>query len=279
MRVVVLASGSSGNAVVVESSARVLLDAGIGPRALERTLAASGLDPSRPFDGIVATHEHGDHFGGAEKLARALGCPVFAHDGITGARLRRRHDVRPYEIGRPFCVGDLELTAVTVPHDAPQVALRVATPDFAVGYATDVGRVTDALVDLLGACDAALVEANHCTELLRQGPYPPHLKARISSGLGHLSNREVADLAARLEGSRLRGMLLGHVSRANNTADRALATVRARAPWLDVDLVEQGEVRELRRPPPAAPGARARAWGQLALPFGPVGRAGHSRPV
>lgn len=279
MRVVVLASGSSGNAVVVEAGVRLLVDAGLGPRALERALTASGLDPSRRFDGIVATHEHGDHFGGAEKLARMLGCPVWLHEGIVAARLRRRADVRGFAPGEPFVVGDLSISACEVPHDAPQVALRVESGEWSFAYATDVGHVTPALEDLLGASDAAIVEANHAVDLLRTGPYPPHLKQRIASGRGHLNNDDVARLAASLAGSRLASLLLGHVSRANNTPERALATVRAKAGAIAVDLVEQGEVRELARPAPTGRRHRAPPLGQLSLPFEPNRRAGHSGAV
>src|SRR5690606_24605997 len=100
---------------------------------------------------------------------------------------------------------------------------------YAFGYVTDAGHVPRDLPAFLGACDLALIEANYCPELLHLGPYPPRLKRRVSGGSGHLANHEAAELASVLRSSRVRKLLLGHVSRANNTPDRALLAVQARA--------------------------------------------------
>lgn len=280
MRAFVLGSGSSGNAVLVEGSGtRVLVDAGIGPRAVLARLVEFGLaraedhclgqsarrDPAlrpnrpRPFDAIVATHEHGDHFGHAASLARAFDVPVYLHHGIAGERVRRKVEVRTYDAKKPFRIGGLMVEAEAIPHDAPQVAIRVSDVDGAFGIATDVGRVTGNLVGLLATCDAALVEANHCPEMLAFGPYPTRLQERVRGGLGHLSNEETADLARRLVGSRLGRLWLGHLSRTNNTPERALATVAPCARGITVSAVAHGESELLtfRRTRPA----------QLGLPF------------
>ena len=263
VRVFVLGTGSSGNALLVESAGtRVLVDAGIGPRKTEARLAQLGVDFSDArIDAVVATHQHGDHFGEIARLARAFSATIYLHRGIDADPVRKRFDVQVYEPGRPFRVGTLVVEAEHVPHDAPQVALRVAEDGggAALGVAPDVGRVTPGLARLLAGCDAALVEANHCTEMLAWGPYPERLKRRVSGGLGHLSNVQTADLAARLSGSRLTRMWLGHLSRANNTPERALEVVASAARTIDVAVLPHGAVCELdvRRTRPA----------QLALPF------------
>ena len=213
MRAFVLGSGSSGNSLLVEADGvRILVDAGLGPRALEARLAALGVElRPRGIDAIIPTHHHGDHFGGVEKIARALGCPVFLHAGIHAPGLRARFDVREYAMDHAFRVGPVEVLAAQVPHDAPQVALRVASAGHAIGIATDVGRVTPALTALLSSCDVALVEANHCSEMLAFGPYPTRLRQRVAGGLGHLSNVQTAEVAARLVGSRLGHLYLGQI--------------------------------------------------------------------
>jgi len=266
LRAFVLGTGSSGNALLVEAEGvRVLIDAGLGPRALAARLAALGVelfrgDGALAIDAIVPTHQHGDHFGGVEKVARAVGCPVYLHAGIPSPRVRSRFPVREYTPGRPFHVGSLELLAEHVPHDAPQVALRVASREYAFGVATDVGRATPALSALLASCDAALLEANHCSEMLAFGPYPPHLRHRVAGGLGHLSNDQTAELAARLVGSRLGRIYLGHLSRSNNTPERALETVARAAPRMTVSALAHGSVCALD--------VRRSTSFQLALPFG-----------
>lgn len=265
MRAFVLGTGSSGNSLLVEAEGvRILVDAGLGPRTLEARLAALELELDRGpgqlgIDAILPTHHHGDHFGGVEKIARALKCPVYLHAGIHAPRVRARFEVRPYAVGRAFRIGSLEVTAEHVPHDAPQVALRVACANHALGIATDVGRPTHDLTTLLASCDVALVEANHCSEMLAFGPYPTHLRHRVSGGFGHLSNAQTAELAHKLMGSRLGRLYLGHLSRANNTPERALETVASAAPRINVSVLPHGSICALDI-------RRSRAF-QLALPF------------
>ena len=264
MRAFVLGTGSSGNSLLVEAEGvRILVDAGLGPRVLETRLAALGVTLDRgpgqlAIDAIVPTHHHGDHFGGVEKIARALGCPVYLHAGSRRRGSARASRCASIAIGRRFRIGSLEVTAEHVPHDAPQVALRIASKEHALGIATDVGRPTQGLTALLASCDAALVEANHCSEMLAFGPYPMRLRQRVGGGLGHLSNAQTAELAARLVGSRLGRIYLGHLSRSNNTPERALETVASAAPRMDVSVLPHGSVCALDV-------RRSKAF-QLALP-------------
>jgi phosphoribosyl 1,2-cyclic phosphodiesterase len=262
MRAFVLGSGSSGNSLLVEAEGvRILVDAGLGPRMLEARLAALGVAlMPHGIDAILPTHHHGDHFGGVEKIARALGCPVYLHPGIHAPRVRSRFDVRDYAMGRSFRIGSLTVLAEHVPHDAPQVAVRVASANHAIGYAVDVGRCTPTLTSLLASCDVALLEANHCTEMLAYGPYPTRLRHRVSGGLGHLSNTQTAELAAKLVGSRLGQLYLGHLSLSNNTPERALETVATAARRMKVAVLPHGSVCALDI-------WRSKAF-QLALPFG-----------
>ncbi len=242
MRAFVLGSGSSGNALLVESGeTRVLVDAGVGPHEIEARLAQLG-GALLPIDAIVVTHHHGDHFAQLDRLARALGAAVWVHGGVDLGRLARPIEARTYRIGARFRVRDLEIASERVPHDAPHVALRLAARERALGVAVDVGHVTRELVSLLASCDAAIVEANHCSELLAYGDYPQHLKRRVASGWGHLSNRGAADLASRLVGSRVTRLWLGHLSRANNEPSRALDVVSSAARRIAVDVLPHGAV-------------------------------------
>jgi phosphoribosyl 1,2-cyclic phosphodiesterase len=247
MRVWFLSSGSSGNAAVVEASGvRLLVDAGLGPRSCAARMRELGADLfPRGVAGIVVTHHHGDHIAHLEPLARALRAPVYLHSGISAARVRARYDVRAYPRRGAFSVGPFVVRAEPVPHDAPQVALSIAAGSLRFGIATDLGRATDSACGLLAECDEALIEANHCSEMLLAGPYTPRLKMRIGSDVGHLSNDQTAALVARLAGTRLARVWLGHLSRVNNTPARALACVRARARGVEVGVVEHGVSRLL----------------------------------
>jgi phosphoribosyl 1,2-cyclic phosphodiesterase len=266
MRIWLLSSGSSGNAAIVEAAGgRLLIDAGIGPRVAATRMRQLGGDLfPRGVDGIVVTHQHGDHIAHLEPLARALRVPVYLHAGITALRARRRFDVRPYVAGEPFDVGPFQVCAAAVPHDAPQVALRITAGGLSFGLATDLGHVPAALAAFLGACDEALIEANYCPLMMRDGPYPPHLQRRVTGNFGHLANDQCAALAASLVGTRVARVWLGHLSRVNNTPALALATVRAKAQGLDVQVIHHGVAQLLEIK--AGSGSRPQA-SQMALRF------------
>jgi phosphoribosyl 1,2-cyclic phosphodiesterase len=276
VRVFVLGSGSSGNSLVIESDgARVVIDAGINPTAASEILRALGTElfvlsergrgaseNGGPI-GVVVTHEHGDHIAKLPPMLRALRAPAFLHAGILAPRVRARFDVRPYGPGVPVRLGPFEIEAFEVPHDARQMALRIRAGGRMFGLATDLGLVPAGLSQFLGECDTVLVESNHCPSLLEAGPYPFHLKRRVRGGRGHLANEQTAELVRRFSGTRVARVLLGHLSRVNNTPDLALSVVRARAGGIPVDVIPHGspctfEVRASR----TAITAR-----QLELPF------------
>jgi len=268
MRVWLLSSGSTGNAAVIEAGAghggaRLLVDAGLGPRACAARMRRLGADlfPAGVV-GIVVTHHHGDHIGHLEPLVRALRVPVYLHDGIAASRIRARYDVRAYARRGSFSIGPFKVRAEPVPHDAPQVALSIAAGGVRFGIATDLGHVPPHLVDLLGECDEALVEANYCDELLRQGAYPLRLKTRVGGDLGHLSNDQTAALVRQLTKTRVGRLWLGHLSLSNNTPRRALDCIRPHARGLHIEILEHGVPRllELKR--------GTRAMTQLGFGFG-----------
>jgi phosphoribosyl 1,2-cyclic phosphodiesterase len=246
VKLFVLGSGSSGNCLVLESDGeRLLVDAGMGPlRATERMRAlGADLVTARPALGLFVTHHHGDHAAHALPLARALRAPVFAHAGVPLAS-RKRVEVRPYAPGRPVHLGPFEVEALVIPHDAPHVALRVSAGGRRFGIATDLGRVTRELRQLLQGCDLVMLEANHCPAMLEAGPYPPRLKRRVAGPLGHLTNEQAADLAAALEDTRVSRLVLAHLSRTNNSPERALAAVGKRLRRLPFEALV-GEPRKL----------------------------------
>jgi phosphoribosyl 1,2-cyclic phosphodiesterase len=247
VKLFVLGSGSSGNCLVVEAEGeRLLVDAGVGPmRAAERMRALrADLVTSKPALGVFVTHDHGDHSSHAYPLARALRAPLFAHAGIPFVS-RKRVEVRTYRPGKTVTVGPFEIEALVIPHDAPHVALRVSAGGRRFGIATDLGHATRELRTLMQGCDLVMLESNHCPQLLESGPYPPRLKRRVAGPLGHLANEQAADFAASLEDSRVSRLVLAHLSRTNNSPERALAAVGKRVRRLPVEVLLNGEPRQL----------------------------------
>lgn len=231
MRFAVLGSGSSGNALVVRAgNTLVLVDAGFSGRDMERRLGLLGVAPSE-IQGIVVTHDHGDHTRGMGVFARRHGTPLHLTDRtreacaklLTGAEV-----IHLYRPGRPFSVGDVRVEPFITVHDAADpvgVALADECTGLRLGVATDLGRPTAQIRHALSGCDFLILEANHDEVLLANAPYPWSVKRRIASSHGHLSNEAAARFAVELLHPRLAGVLLAHLSNESNRPDVALKVV------------------------------------------------------
>jgi phosphoribosyl 1,2-cyclic phosphodiesterase len=254
MKISVLGSGSTGNAVLlVANGTRVLVDAGMSAREIVRRMAMLGED-ANSLDGILVTHEHGDHSGGLRVLIRDLDCPVFISAktrdayvcesrrvGIANDEPRKRADAlrdQAVEIdsGRDFQIGKIDFHPFTVPHDAVDNFGFTATHDgVKVATLLDFGHVTTLITERLRGCAAIVIESNHSRDMLKTVEhYPWELKQRILSRLGHLSNEDVAEWLLDGFDGQAQHLVLAHLSqRANNpylakiTAETAL---RERAP-------------------------------------------------
>ena len=229
MRVTVLASGSGGNACVVESGqTRVLVDAGLSARELERRMAARGIS-AETIHGVFVTHEHNDHSSGALVFSARWDCPIFTTSG-TAAALDLDGDLfSPFvrvEAGREGRVGSLDFRALAIPHDANEsVAYAFEDTSARLVVASDLGRVQEDFLEFLRGATTLLLEFNHDEDMLRDGPYTWPLKQRISGGWGHLSNRQSAEAVRRSSGPLLKRVLATHLSRTNNAPPLALAAL------------------------------------------------------
>jgi phosphoribosyl 1,2-cyclic phosphodiesterase len=220
MKVIVLASGSAGNATLFESGGtRVLVDAGIGPRTLAKKLQEAGADPP---SAIVITHAHQDHVGHCLRLSRWLKIPVYASEATARCEaLRGREQVRVFSPREPFAIGALTVSPLPLPHDAAQVSLVLSDGARRAAICTDLGEVPPDLSAHLAGVSIALIESNHDAEMLRRGPYPAFLKRRIGSAKGHLSNAQARPLLRALS-RETHTVVLMHLSTTNNTLALAL---------------------------------------------------------
>jgi phosphoribosyl 1,2-cyclic phosphodiesterase len=230
IRAAALASGSAGNAFLVEANGcRVLVDAGLSTDAIGRALGTVGLHP-RTLAAILLTHEHDDHARGAGPLSREFGIPVFANAAAAAAvgGAVEGAEVRIFDAKSAFEIGPFTVTAFPVPHDAAApVGFTLETAQRRVTIATDLGSVGECLETHLAAADLAILESNFDLRLLSVSAYPWFLKNRILSGRGHLSNDDAARVLARTAASRVRTICLVHLSEVNNLASLARDTVKA----------------------------------------------------
>lgn len=230
VRVSALASGSSGNAFLVEAGgARLLFDAGLNAGMLEYYLKQRGVLASQ-LSAIFVSHEHIDHLRGAGTLARRYRLPVVASEGtfLAGERqfgfLREKVIQRP---GRDICVGEVLVRSFAVSHDAAEtVGFWIEVDGRNIVICTDLGCETASIREPLEAADLLVLEANHDVQRLWRGPYPFPLKKRVASPRGHLANTEAARLVSELSrDGKPRTVWLAHLSAANNTPALALDTV------------------------------------------------------
>lgn len=228
MRVTILGSGSEGNALLLESDlGSVLVDAGLSFRKLTQRFAALGRSMPADIRAVIVTHSHGDHAAHASTYATRLGCPVKAAEQTLNAiRLRPAARSEAFTIGKPFVVAGIEIWSQSVPHDAPQVALRFETEQTSVGLVTDLGRVPRELGSFVSGCETLLLESNHDPEMLAGGPYPTVLKRRVGGARGHLSNGQAGDLLAALDAAPRRVVLM-HLSETNNSPALARSSAEA----------------------------------------------------
>lgn len=230
VRVHSLASGSSGNAVLVQSgSTHVLIDAGVGIKQLSTALSRCGV-PAQGLAAILITHEHSDHVSGAGPLARRMSAPLVANRATLQAVLARDEigcETQPLATGETIRIGALEVRSFPISHDAVEPAGYILDcGSVRVTYATDVGQGSESIQEALRGANLVVLESNHDSEWLQRGPYPAEMKARVASNLGHLSNRQCAEiLAARAEDDGPFCVWLAHLSRVNNSPSLARRSV------------------------------------------------------
>jgi phosphoribosyl 1,2-cyclic phosphodiesterase len=224
----ILGSGSTGNGIWVHGDEGLLVDCGFSVRTALTRLRQLEVDAQR-IRGIVLTHEHSDHAGGAGRVARHLGVPVIGSPGTLEAlRDRKGYERIPLRPGDDLGFHGFDLRLFPVRHDAAEpVGVQIAHGGKRIGVLTDTGAWDPSIQRMLTDLDAVYVESNHDQDMLTNGIYPEPLKHRIRGGHGHLSNDACAALLSTIVTKRTRRVVLGHLSLHNNTPQLALATNHA----------------------------------------------------
>ena len=251
-RLIPLGSGSAGNATLFCTPGfHLLIDAGLSCRALETRMREVGFDPDR-LDAILLTHEHQDHVRGAERFSLRHSTPVVGSRRALEAMNRSPVHFNEWVslvAGAPLDISGARVEAFPVSHDAAEpFGFVIEGEGVRVGFVTDLGAVTGVVIEKLTDCDALLVESNHDSRMLQEGPYPRHLKDRVSGTRGHLSNDETATLLEEIGHSRLHSVILAHLSENNNRPELAMA--RARRSLADVEdvRISVAEMRSVSAP-------------------------------
>ena len=235
LRIRNLASGSAGNATLVEvrgslHTTRLLIDCGVRPAELERRLHRCQLSIA-DLDAIFITHEHSDHVGHVRTVAERHPMPLWMSDGTRRACEAHTWKLQPDQLrlardGEPVVVQDLALHPFTVPHDACEpLQLRCTDGDRVLGVVTDLGHVSRHVTESLQQCHLLYLETNHEPSWVQRSQYPEFLKRRILGDQGHLSNAQAADLLRQVSHARLGTVIAAHLSERNNHPDQARAAL------------------------------------------------------
>lgn len=227
-RICTLASGSGGNSVLLSDCGRhILIDMGISLKKTSSSLAQLGLSVN-DLSAILITHSHSDHISGLNTLCKRHSIPVLsskqAANGIVSACPEAKRNLLVFQEGSAFDLKGFGITSFPTPHDSEgSVCYRIACSCGDVGIMTDLGYVPPKILEGMEGVRAIVIEFNHDVNRLAMGPYPYHLKQRILSDRGHLSNEAAGEAARWLAQRGTTGFILAHLSKENNTPQLAYA--------------------------------------------------------
>ncbi len=226
-----LYSGSSGNSLFIETNnTRLLVDAGVSSKKIENALLDMNIEPST-LDGILVTHEHTDHVQGLGTFSNKFNLPVFVNQETLDAMPKQRdkissNNIKTFKVTDKFSIGDLDIKPFSIPHDAANpCGFNIWNGSKKISIATDIGHMTDNILNNLEESLFILLEANYDPEVLRCSSYPFPLKARIAGPTGHLSNEIAGKTISHLMSSGLKNAMLGHLSKESNFPELAYQTV------------------------------------------------------
>ncbi|PKN75398.1 MAG: MBL fold metallo-hydrolase [Candidatus Cloacimonetes bacterium HGW-Cloacimonetes-2] len=230
----VLASGSKGNSLVVRTAdSAIILDAGISVKRIVAALERLSI-PLEQIRGVILSHDHSDHSSGVGALSRKLKIPVFITEityDYVNHRLGNLYDrLRIFNTGESFELGDIVIEPFRSNHDAVDSAnfnfYQLNNSNAKLSVATDLGYPTMLSVARMEGSTSLVLESNHDEQMLIDGPYEWHLKQRVKSNLGHLSNKQAVGLITRIHHPGLKNLVLAHLSETNNRPELARSTMQ-----------------------------------------------------
>ncbi len=244
-RLCVLASGSAGNSLFIESGAiRLLVDAGISCKVLTSRLAVLGVDIAS-INGILVTHEHADHVSAVRVIQKKHNIPLYANsptiEGVERLKDMEGLKWQVFSTGAEFNIGTVKVKTFSVPHDCyDPVGFVLSSEGISVAIVTDIGMPTSLVRECLKGCRAIVLEMNHDEGMLRDADRHWSLKKRILGRQGHLDNAKAAELLAEVAGPELKWIIPAHLSSDCNTAamvSASLAKVLSRVGRQDIQVV------------------------------------------
>ncbi len=237
-----LYSGSSGNSSLVQSkNINILIDAGFSGKKIVDALASINVGIEN-ISAILVTHEHSDHIQSIATLSKKYNIPVYANKKTWEAMSDKKQKISKENIcyfnnNKAFTLEDITIFPFDIPHDAANpCGFTASDSDSKISIATDIGHMTTEILDNIKNSDFLLLEANYEPNVLKYSTYPLHLKERIASPIGHLSNIEAGKTINYLSDFGVKNIMLGHLSNENNFPELAYKSVLEQIEGKDLNL-------------------------------------------
>ena len=248
LEICAIASGSNGNCYYIGNDKdAVLIDAGISTKQILLRMKERGLNPAK-VKALFITHEHGDHMRGARVLGKRLQIPVY----ITAKTYNNAYkNLRPdyprfFSPDEIITVEEFFIHPVLKNHDAAEpCSFRIEYKNKNIGVFTDIGEACDKVKVHMEKCDGVFLESNYDEKMLWEGRYPWFLKRRVASELGHLSNNQAFELLENNTNGNLQCVFLSHISRDNNSHEKALETMQNLSNKIEVKIASRFEASEV----------------------------------
>jgi phosphoribosyl 1,2-cyclic phosphodiesterase len=227
MKVAALSSGSGGNCFYVEKDSNaILIDAGISAKRINERLTSLKLNADK-IKALFITHEHIDHIRGADVFSRQFDIPIYATKGtINSGFLCSNEDmINTIKNKETVNIAGFSVEAFQKFHKAADpVSFSIFNNDRTVSVVTDIGFPCENVNRAIENSNFIFLESNHDIEMLKNGPYPHFLKNWIGGDSGHLSNKQASLAVLEYGNSKLKNVVLSHLSKVNNEPRVALKT-------------------------------------------------------
>ncbi len=227
-----LSSGSSGNCYYIGNEFHgILIDAGISASSIRRFLKDMDIS-MQSIMGVLVTHNHSDHTRGLEVLTRKNSMPVFTTHKIWESLLSPRMNIssdciREISLQQKFNLAGFDIEAFPVCHDAPEtIGFHICAGDKKITIVTDLGHICQSAAPYIKEANLLVIESNYDEDMLVNGKYPYFLKTRIQSDHGHLGNHQTSAFLADIISDKLSHICLAHLSKNNNTPEKALQSLQ-----------------------------------------------------
>ena len=219
MHIIVLASGSKGNAIYIETkNAKVLFDTGISLKQIKTRLLNHNIHFS-DLDAVFISHEHSDHTKHIVPILEKTNASLFINQvsfDYLGEDIKTKiihKKIFFIDKERKYSINDIIVVPIELSHDSKNIfGFLIKAENENIGIVTDTGIVPEKYFNLLRKMNILFFESNHDIDMLLNSSRPWHLKQRILSAKGHLSNEECANILSNIISENTKCIILSHLS-------------------------------------------------------------------